>query len=122
MNKDEETSQNQDITPEELHHDVQDADALVSATQDTDTAEETEEVVADDRVFGMPRPIFRGVALGVACGFILHGIIGAMGFTIDGMLPVVGCGALGWWIAKKLQEKKQAKEADVATSFTTPEQ
>ncbi len=119
MNKDEELSQNQEVIPEPLLDDTQDAEALVSATQESD---ESEEPVAEDRVFGMPRPIFRGTALGVACGFILHGIIGALGFTIDGLLPVAGCGAIGFWIAKKLHEKQQAKEKDDTVTLTSSEQ
>lgn len=54
------------------------------------------------KVFGMPYHIFQGAALGFALGLILCGLIGIFikeGFT--SYLLIIGCAALGGWLAKR---------------------
>lgn len=69
-----------------------------SAIPDTDPGD----APAENKILGMPAFIFRGTAVGIALGLILTGI-----FRLEGTyLPVIVCGALGWFISKTLYGRK----------------
>lgn len=69
------------------------------------SAPETDAVLPENKVFGMPAVVFRGVAVGFATGLILTGLFRLQ----DTYFPVIVCGGLGWFISSTLYRRKQHK-------------
>lgn len=77
---------------------------------DADMIEDEEDIdPADVRIFGLRRLYFHCTAFGVAGGYILTGLIGIAGYTAPSpYIAAVICGAVGYFIAKQLDKKRQA--------------
>lgn len=87
------------------------------------TPEEAEEEIEEEldpseiKIFGLPRICFHGVALGVALGYILTGLIGMaldkMGYP-DKMpsatIMAIVCAGIGYLITKRMYNKRKAEK------------
>ncbi|MCQ5130798.1 hypothetical protein NE562_14110 [Butyricicoccus faecihominis] len=86
-------------------------------------AEEEIETPHEDRVFGLPRMCFHGVALGIAAGYILTGLYGVIMNKLTGstkmpsstMVALV-CAGIGYLITKRIYDKKKKAEEAAAES------
>lgn len=86
-------------------------------------AEEEVEMPHEDRVFGMPRMCFHGVALGIALGYILTGLYGMVMHKITGSVKMpsativaIVCAGIGYLITKRVYDKKKKAEEEAEQS------
>ncbi len=85
------------------------ADAEENAAE----AEDGGALPEDDRVFGLPRPCFHGAAFGVAAGYILCGVIGAIFKKMpDATICAVVCAVIGYLIAKRRYDRQKSSAED----------
>lgn len=98
-----------DVTEDTSLSSIEETTVQPVLSEETTAEEETQ--AYSDKVFGQPRPIFRGIAIGIGVGLIVQGLCGAAGLQISSMLSVIVCGALGWFLSKKWYTKQQAENA-----------
>lgn len=94
------------LTPEEAQAEIEE--------------EEGEPAPADNRVFGLSRTCFHGLAFGVAIGYILCGFIGMILDRIgvdptrapSALVCAIVCAGIGFLIAKQAEKRRLAARED----------
>lgn len=96
--------------------------ALTVADDETELAAEEEAPEAEndlgpmhDRVFGMPRVVFWGIAGGIGVGYILTGLLIMIGLVTEkAQWPVtIACAVVGYFLTNRFHKKRVA-EAEAA--------
>lgn len=95
------------------------AETALAVTEDetlpaeTEDAEEEESTLPPmhDRVFGMPRIVFWGIAGGIGVGYIMTGLLIMIGLVTEkAQWPVtIACVALGYLLTSRYHKKKLAE-------------
>lgn len=117
MNKENQTPENEIETSENafIETDVvaaEDSEILEEIGEENEEIAEEEIDPSEARVFGMPRMCFHGAAFGVACGYLLAGVIGLLFHkTVSATTCAVGCAVIGYLITNHFY-KKQKKEKE----------
>ena len=107
----EEIEELDEVPEEETAVALSETDMTTDSDEETETAEEEPEPepLFTDKIFGLPRMCFHGLAFGVAGGYILSGIIGLIfGKTPSATTMEIICAAVGYFIANRSFKKKKA--------------